>query len=175
MPVLVKGPEIKLVETTLKDVFTAIEQNGLDHVRGEWINFNEDGKPVGACVLGQATINLNVIPFSLIDDEDFSRVLFDGVDDAYFESKEFDEYMYNTDAHSLLTQLNTFKIPQDSPWVYGEGYLGEVIIYWNDKREYDMLGGYTLKTYGEVVEMCREVMTPFFDEKITLMAYVYSN
>jgi len=49
----------------LSDVIDAIEKNGLPKKVGGYYDIDHSGKPIAACAMGQAAINLKVNPFSL--------------------------------------------------------------------------------------------------------------
>lgn len=53
------GEPMNFVEFTLGDVFDAIENNGLKQITGEFVQYSE-GKPISACAIGQAAVNLKV-------------------------------------------------------------------------------------------------------------------
>ena len=157
---------------TVEEVFQALEKNGLEHIREEWISAAND-KVVGGCVLGQAAYNLKTPAF----DEQYDLQ---------------DEEMIGTDGN-LYDELNAFAA-LDSRW-YNEDVkqsmgnedagIAEVIVYWNDKRVKNDKGQYirpkgnswgyvyALETYAEVVEMAREVMEPYFASEIKLPHYEY--
>jgi hypothetical protein len=139
---------------TVREIFEAIKKNGFEHLREQWYSFNNDGKAIGGCVLGQAALNLNVPA-----DSDTSGDL----------------------TSNLWAQLNQFDTPEkwiDSMYPMNTRVAGKAIVYWNDHRVIDPETGanvtdadgyvWTLPTYNDVVEMAREVLEPHFDETIKL-------
>jgi hypothetical protein len=128
-----------------KAVFEAIEQNGVNHLRGDWYGtFGADGKPDQACVLGIAAMHLGVAGFGELS---------------------------KNEGANLLEQLNQFEVPEDSKWRNESSPLGNTIIHWNDLRGYGTKE-YAL-TWQEVVEMARDLLTPHFDHVFTADKYVF--
>jgi len=171
---------LDIKEVTVKEVFEAIKKNGFDHIRSNWI-ITSDGKPVGACVLGQGALNLGVAAeynyYGNINN------LVPGYSDMPWPQQEKAHTAITRTAkkHSLIAQLNKFKADKGSKWVTGEAgssRAGDLIVYWNDAREYvseDDFRDYRLKTYEEVVDMAYDILKPHFDEKLELLSVVYDN
>lgn len=139
---------------TVEEIFEALKQNGLEHIRQDWISV-KDGKVVGACALGQAAYNLNV--------------------PAYEEQVDIFGAYINANGN-IYDALNDFGLGKGSPW-FDEDFMAEdfsvadTIIFWNDRKS--SAGTYTLKTYAEVVNMAREVLEPYFKETVELPHYEY--
>jgi hypothetical protein len=133
-------------------VFEAIEQNGVEHLRGDWYGtFGEDGKPDQACVLGIAAFNLGIAGHAQLG---------------------------KNEGANLLEQLNTLEVPGTSRW-YSDAALGDTLIYWNDMAsrshvEYTANNGWAL-SWNEVVEMARDLLTPYFDHVFTADKYVFES
>lgn len=170
---------VSLKTFTVKEVYDALAANGFEHLRGKWIDVDSQGKPVGGCVLGQTAVNLGVFAES----EQFSDALYDvyitqripddddeedyrSVDDRV--DADMETYSHNT----LEVQLNRFLVPDDSPWNYGAGEAGSVIIHWNDQPSDDGKG-YALATYEAVTEMAYDILSPLFDETVTIAVQEY--
>jgi len=159
---------------TVEEIFEALKKNGLTHLRGQWISA-PDQKVVGACVLGQAAYNLGVPA------------------NGDYEPKQ--------GYGNLYEELVNFEVTE-SPWLNEEFYKGssywdssidapfegaeesnvaDLIIFWNDRREYKVgdngmfiaTGEWKLKTYDDVVNMAREIMEPFFSNEVKLPHYDY--
>jgi hypothetical protein len=132
-----------------KAVFDAIEKNGIEHVRSNWYGELDDkGQPLAGCVLGIGAFNLGIAA-----NPDYSK----------------------NSGHNLEDQLNRFNIPTDSKWytpAIGSRNLGQAIIYWNDLRGDNTADGYEL-TWPQVVEMARDLLTPYFNEVFTADQYVF--
>lgn len=65
----------------VSQVFDAMEKNGLPQCTGDFVRYGNDGKPVMACALGQAALNLEVDAESLYDSlNDLHPALFIGDD-----------------------------------------------------------------------------------------------
>lgn len=159
----------KLVEKqiTIREVYEGIEKNGFELAREEWFSYGS------ACVLGQAAINCNVVS----DASQLPLVYEDG------------KLLGLNDPKNLYDQLNQYEIEPDSPWIFNDGLnhhrqLGIVITGWNDKYEiiedrdedgyaYDAHLEYVLPTYDAVRRMAEEVLTPFFDEVLTVYEWAY--
>lgn len=171
---------------TVKEVFDALVQNGFEHLRETWLNTDDQGKPTGACILGQAGLNLGVYMESgqLYDDltkfyENFYSSL--AQDDPLFEDNEdlLDAASEKWTPFSLETQLNEFDVPSTSPWSVNDLHgAGATIIHWNDKLDYDYSGDkkkmvYALPTYEDVISMARDILSPHFDKIITLAIKEY--
>jgi hypothetical protein len=153
-----KEHNIEYKEITVKEAFEAGAENGFDLLRGEWFSYEGKTYPVGGCFLGQAAINKGVVAES-------------------FALKVETGYSSMAEGLNLHDQLNRFLIPVDSKWVIPSPFnsltireLGRVITHWNDAVEGQV---YVLRTYKEIVNMAREVMTPFFDEKILVISHDY--
>jgi hypothetical protein len=138
-------------EYTVEQVFEALKQNGFEHLRENWFS-RETGKQ-GACVLGQAAINLNSVdPLLLRGDEEVEE-------DKNFISNQLDRWAYR----GRKWRWNT-------PQRLG---LAQVIIHWNDERDYSRVGDnpFALKTYEDVVQMAYDVLRPHFDKIVKLNYY----
>lgn len=131
------------VEFTVEQVFNALAQDGFEHLRGQWTAQDLNGVITGGCVLGQTAVNL-------------------GVASTYDDEENF----------NLQEQLNRFVVAPDSKWYINDSaHCGDTIIHWNDRLAFDTYGyenGYALKTYAEVIEMARDILFPYFDEKVVL-------
>lgn len=160
--------ETEYVTLRVEDVYKAIKKNGFEWVREQYEQINADGEVYAGCVLGQASFNLNVDPAN---------------DDNWY--------------HSLVGQLNTFNVSPDSRWyTEQQPQVGFTITTWNDKiihyghemddasfggclqdAEYDekhSVEGYVptewaLNTYEEVVQMCYDILSPYFNETIRVI------
>lgn len=152
------GMEIETTTKTVKEVWEALDKNGLEHVRGVWFDYM-DGKISGGCVLAQTGLNLNAVPTNESGHGNISGV------------RGFSPY-------TIAEQLDKFEAPKEGPWGQDshEG-AGGAIIYWNDKAEYDSEAKrieYVLKTYREVSKMAYEILSPYFDKTVELAVYDYS-
>jgi hypothetical protein len=136
-----------------KAVFEAIEQNGVEHLRGDWYGtFGEDGKPDQACVLGIAAFNLGIAGHAQLG---------------------------KNESANLVEQLNTLAVPTTNRWYYGATPLGDTIIHWNDLASRNHLedttnNGWAL-SWEQVVEMARDLLTPYFDHVFTADKYVFES
>lgn len=166
------------IEVDIEDVYKALKKNGFEHLRGQWFDLAGDKK--GACVLGQAAMNLGV--YAALEGASYSTQYW------YNEAIEIGHYQELRNFahdHSLAEALNEFQLenPATNPWTpicdwgMDEYRIGSVIIYWNDLVERDPDGnfvGYELKTYAEVAEMAYDVLKPFFGQKITVATFDYN-
>lgn len=156
---------------TIKEIFEAIEHNGFKHLREEWVSYNAKNKAVGACVLGQAALNLGAITNS-------------EADETYNIYTDYSDDYDQPEIKTLLEQLNQFDTPEK--WSDGDEEIdkaGNAIVYWNDKHVTDEDGNskltpsgkpiYELKKYEDVVKMAREILEPYFDKTIELTHYEY--
>lgn len=62
------------INTTIGAILDALVENGFEHIRGTWFKYGEDAENgekliIGACVLGQAALNLSA------NDDSIQRVL----------------------------------------------------------------------------------------------------
>lgn len=134
---------------TIKQIYDALAKNGFQHLRGKWTSQDINGVTVGACVLGQAALNLGVVDHSAYDEED-----------------------------TLVAVLNQFDVDPDSKWFnYDQDGVGSTIVYWNDLEEIDQDDnplGYTLKTYPEVVAMAYDLLSPIFDQTVSIATKEWS-
>jgi hypothetical protein len=140
---------------TIKEIWEALQKNGLQHLREEWFSSDYDGEVIGGCAIGQAAYNLG-IPAS-------------------------EEHNSQT---NLASQLDYFEVPSSSKWhVPGSNGAGSTIVHWNDKRTESEDGepvlnedgniSYVLETYAEIVQMAYEVLQPHFEGTIELPHYNY--
>lgn len=166
-------PALTLKEITVREVYEALEKNGLDWIRGRWFENgldSDDGviKPVGACIMGQGAVNLGVIG-SLDDDNHPLNNLYNYIEQ--FDVGYVDDKVDTLIFYSLENQLNRFTVPVDNPYhlSYIAG-LAETIIAWNDLQSgvYDY--PYQITTYEEMLNIAKNLMEPFFDEKIHVLA-----
>jgi hypothetical protein len=160
-----KEHNIEYKEITVKEAFEAGTENGFELLRGSWITYNGKTYPVAACFLGQVAINK-------------------GIAAETFTVQSVIDHRFPIERHNLYDQLNQFVIPEDSKWVIPSlvpsmpplpriaRELGRVITHWNDDRD-DETGYYFLETYQDIVDMAREVMTPFFEEKLFVISHDY--
>lgn len=154
--------EVKIV--TVKEVFESIKENGFEHLRGSWYDTGIDGKIKGGCVIMQGGLNLNIIASG----EDVIRI----APSANYRLTDM------LGQHSLQQQLNTIPAPRDGKWYNLETGAGSTIIHWNDLIKYDEEEnkiGFVLETYEEVVDMARDVLEPYFDRELTILAYEYDS
>jgi hypothetical protein len=136
---------------TIREVYEAAKKNGFELARDDWFSISYGGYKA-ACILGQASINLGVVPYA---GEEYNAVI-----------------DIKTLSHTLIGELNKFRIPLESKWYMPDETrgVGTLITLWNDKGEYNENNGYQydLPTYDDVAQMVYEVLEPFFDEEITL-------
>ena len=188
----------KVYKVPVSKVYEALkEEHGhVELIREEWFSYGnsergDSGVVVGACILGQGSINMGIANDSTI-----------GINIPLVKS-EF---------ASLYNQLNRFKVPVNSKWYMGDGStVGETIVKWNDKRsesctfkrhgpernlthneiDWDALNqsinkddwaylddqaefcefGYELPTYDDVLDMAHDLLQPYFHETVFLTAY----
>jgi hypothetical protein len=144
------------ITVSVKDIYEAIEKNGFDHLRQEWLAVDWETKKISACVLGQAAINLGIIP-KLSGNTDDSNIS-DTLDNDFAE------------------ELDGLGYVDSNRWRYESGLNtpGRTIIYWNDKLidDKDPGKGYFLPTYEDVVAMAYDVLSPYFDRDITLSTFI---
>lgn len=168
-------PPFKYVEKTVKEVYEAIEKNGLDHARGTW--YTEGWK--GACVLGQGAFNLGVLSTG-----DFTNYILDDINTAEYGG--WGVVSQKLARFTLEAQLNRFEVPADSPWHKAGNYkAGATIIGWNDEYAKEKDGSYildedgnytyALATYADVAKMAYDILSPYFDEVVTLVEFDYVN
>jgi hypothetical protein len=193
----INGLELRTKTFLVKEIYDALDKNGFEHLRGTWFEGWNDGKPVGACVLGQAALNLNVVAdygdnHEVHDDDPFDNLLkrvvkypvladFVDVDDFYAEEDRVESLLGHignqAENYSLLTQLDKFNVPADSKWLRDDlTGVGSTIIHWNDSYDlkqnkitwkYEFV--YKLPTYEDVAKMAFELMEPYFDQTVELM------
>lgn len=125
---------------TVKQVYDALAKDGFEHLRAQWTAQDIHGVITGACVLGQAAINLGVVPSD--DDSEFS----------------------------LLYQLNKFDVEPNSKWDTGDKAGSTIVLWNDKRSydRTGATIGYWLNTYKEVTAMAYDVLSPHFDKTITL-------
>jgi hypothetical protein len=153
-------------QITGESVYRAIEADGIPLIRQQWFTFDDDGKPVGACLLGTAALNLHVA-----GNEDYSV----------------------NDNDSLLNQLNAHNVSEYSPWYDPSNgiRLGNTIINWFDKTDRDQernsvyLSGiatathgrdgypYVLQTHEEIMAMVKDILTPVWNTTFVVDSYEF--
>lgn len=191
---------LKLKEITGREIFEAIEKNGIRVIRDNWIE--DKGDNIGACILGIAALNLGVTAAST-----------SGLNSSYPSDI--------IEGHSLEDQLNRFTIHSDNPWYSHPGEevgraiwsrFDEVVDYesiipehpdyirgeynedtdeveddnyteiWekiNESLDPTQLGpsSYTDEFYKlswkDAVKMSREILEPLFDEKFQVAVEDY--
>lgn len=126
------------MDITVRDVYNALKQNGFEHIRRDWTRADIEGVITGACVLGQAALNLGV------DANTYSGNLVSALN--AFEVSTHNKWAFNKEE------------------TYG---VGDTIINWNDKQDENGLY-WVLPTYADVVKMAYAVMRPHFDKPIHL-------
>jgi hypothetical protein len=167
---------MKTKEFTGREIYDAIEKNGLEELRGDWLNVDYKGNITAGCILTQGAWNLNVVPAE--EDKIFNLKI--------YHDKEIDEDALNTE-FTLSRQLNL--VPplsvkySKNPEYPNEVFSGvsEAITTWYDHHTYktvtlnDGFGDYeeeveeyTLPTYQDALEMAKELLEPYFDRKFTL-------
>jgi hypothetical protein len=106
---------IIIKDTTGREIFEAIKQNGFKVVREAWIT--GQGPDVSACLLGMAGLNLGVVASNTFDDSALGG-----------------KYGYDNfpSQYSLINQLNTVKMPK--PNRFGTTNVGDHIITEFDTR-----------------------------------------
>lgn len=177
--------EFKVVKFDIEDVYEAIKKNGLNHLRQSWIMVDKNSKPIGACVLGQAAINLNVVPSENEDAYDFKlRKLFEkyrGEDHTSWENpaRILNVFANLSGRYSLISQLNRFSVGKRNPRFHDESSkVGDTIVYWNDAIKLDDGGFgvyYLVETYEELVEIAYDLLKPHFGKKVKLLTLVYDD
>ena len=164
---------------TVKEVFEAIKKNGFEHLRDEWTSYGYNGKPVGACVLGQGALNLNVPPSNDNDvhDSPFIEDLLSNATDYDEQEKIANVYDELETKYNVVTQLDRFQVKETSKWYQvGRSTCGHAIVHWNDAVDYeDNDRHYVLETYEEVVDMVFDVLKPHMAKKVRLVSRVYDN
>jgi hypothetical protein len=162
----------RVKEFTVQDVIDAIAADGLDHLRGQWINAY-DGKIHGGCVLAQGAFNLSVVPT-----EDRGTLPQEVMKSSGLKTN-FGYHATKPIQNSLIKQLNRFKVRADSKWlstdVSDKPKCGDTIVYWNDKKSYNLRGEveYNLPTYEEVAQMVKDVLEPHKDKVVRLRVVDY--
>lgn len=175
-------PEIVYREYDVEDIYKAIEKNGFEHLRGAWVSPGVNNGKAGGCAIGQAALNLNVATNydHFENGEAYSNSVFDDVDDV----TDFDDYDAAWREFTLYEQL--YALPYDGEWYEKIVEIGigipsatcaSTIIWWNDAVENggtkENKDNYRLKTYQEVSDMCRDVLSPHFGTKIKVIEYDY--
>jgi hypothetical protein len=164
---------VRLKTLTVEDVFRGAEKNGFEHLREVWLSYKDaDGStaryPTGGCILGQAALNNEIV--GDLGDVLLSELINLMGTDLYTDVES------SLRPYSLIGQLDRFEISVDSRWKIPDRsdgrLLGTVIMFWNDEMN-EYADEYVLPTYADVVNMAREVMTPFFSETLRVMEYDY--
>jgi hypothetical protein len=157
-------------KVTIAEVIEAIEKNGFELLRMQWVGTGPYGEVNGGCVLGQGAVNLKVVP----TDDFVDRVIenwFEG-DPSRGDEHDFDSLRYFLKDYTLDAQLDKIPAPKNRWSVDIEGSSASVIIHWNDAKIGDRsYGDYALKTQEEVTAMAKEVLEPNKDKVIELLAY----
>lgn len=169
---------------TVREVFEAIKENGFEHLRREWLQTSSDGKVIAGCVLGQAGVNLGVLPSVDLVDRDYPQENFPQIEVHFpvepdYEAADEAWNKYNLEErehfkalsrlqefiqeHSLEEQLNNI----------GESALGQDVIYLNDAMERNPKTGRNEFVYSwdKVVIESKNLLQPHFDKKITLIEW----
>jgi len=185
--ILKDGTVVEFGKYTVEEVFNALAENGFEHLRSQWMNFNESDYnqlvPItGACVLGQAALNLNVIAVNEPDEANVAPYPVETFIEYDWLDSEFEDYRavldpYTQNLMTIEAQLNRFTTDDyESKWYLGaDTGVASTVIYWNDKQEDYETQEYALKTYQEVVNMAYDVMKPFFHEIVYLAPAVYNS
>lgn len=150
-------------EVTVREVFEALEKNGLKHLRSNWLKTNK-GLIVGGCALGQAGYNLGVAShfnwgFRFSGKErDFT------LDSALNDLGHVEDHIYDDDGGIV--------VHRSTP-------LGSAIVSVNDANEGILMsnGKYRRRykhSYDEVVKFARTILEPYFDKTIKVEAMDYS-
>jgi hypothetical protein len=165
------------VTRTIKQIYEALAQNGFEHLRGEWFDGLKGKK--GGCVLAQTAMNLGVFAYnpydSYNDGYDSNTTPYHG-----WASKYYSEYLEDfkngaPEVKNLQSVLDEFDVDPESQWFIGNK-AGYTIIHWNDARDYNEKNldyQYRLKTYQEVAQMARDILEPYFDQKVQLTTFDY--
>lgn len=155
---------LPLKTVTVKEVFEAIEKNGFEHLRREWLTRDKNGKIIAGCVLGQAAVNLKTLPAG----ELFELYMVDrGKDGLLVDDESYEELRKLAIKHSLSHQLNQISTNE---WTLG---LGSSIISINDAGEY--VGDGLMRrfkyiyTWEEIVNLTKNMLIPYFDQEVTLL------
>lgn len=140
---------------TGKDIYEAIEKNGFKVIRESWITLDEEGKIAGACLLGQAAINLGVKANA------GGVSLFDALNSVVLPENH-PWYDASFDAFGEDIQVSNS--------------LGDVIIRnfdaYNDNWE-DEDSPYKF-SWEESLAMAKSVLTPYWEHKFTVQTYEWS-
>lgn len=166
--------KVQMKDFKVSEIVDAIAENGVDHLREEWLAVY-DGKISGGCVLGQGAFNLGVLPYA------------GAVNDFAINAPD-------SSNPGLLDVLDQFGTP--TKWVDPNysvtRHCGNAITHWNDKYTYEYPDGmsedqaynlgledegtivWALPTYESVVEMVREVLAPYMDEVVSLPVVDYT-
>jgi len=165
--------EASLTKLTVREVYEALKENGFTHLRGEWLlqdySSKAKGKIVGACILGQAALNLNLLPEWDIETEAKEVPVLTHI---YRTSNNSDVLIERLNEYTLSHQLNRFGVPPDSKW-HTFGNCAQTIIHWNDKG--DENGNYALPTYKDVLDMAYDVLKPHFKKVIYVISAEYDS
>lgn len=158
-----------VLKLTVEEVFNALKKNGFRHLREEWLD-SKNGKYTAGCILGQAALNLQIVPAAdwiEIDDsdqqfsDDLSTKLY-----AYTLEGQLDRWAYTN---------KKWRVPNNDESTR-QG-LATTIIHWNDYEAYDpkaMASVYVLKTYADVVNMAYDVLKPHFAKTILVMPHEFA-
>lgn len=179
--------EYETREFIVQEVIDAIKVDGLEHLRGQWIDAYA-GKLYGGCVLGQGAINLGVLPdINVLPAGLYSKQSGNGL---VYQLNQFRNVSPKWSTHPpngpMIVVDADFPDEKEPAFYYGaEGNTinpetlrscGDAIITWNDleKIPYDGDSEYALATYEEVAQMAADILAPYANEKITLTVIDYS-
>lgn len=185
------GIELPIKTFTVREVYDALAKNGFEHLRENWFDGWNNGKPVGACVLGQGALNLGVLADNEGDkrwldlykklDAQFQEVETPSDDEpedgdawsewnklwnAYNDAEEFLTEGYVE--YSLVCQLDNYR-NKNTKWNDGPSYsngVGSTIIHWNDKYDNE----YEYDDNGHIVSS-KQVYALRTYEDVKKMAY----
>lgn len=159
---------------TVDKVLEAIEKNGFKHLRESWLDFDANGNVIAGCVLGQAAVNLGILP--VMPSYDAFEKHFPKV---YSLDRKYEIKMNSWQSaigeslpnglvefvieHSLRNQLDRVGSPKE--------LLGSQLIDYNDAYDYD--DGIRKFTYSwkEVLMFARKILTPHLDKTVTLIEW----
>jgi hypothetical protein len=161
---------MKVITKTVRELFEAIQVNGLEQIRGNWLNTDSKGNIVAGCLLTQGAFNLKVVPTTEVVNSD---AIVD--DDFYWEE----------DDRTVFKQLNRLPVNPESPYSKYPSYdrlghpfredilthwgTGDAIISWYDAID-PTLTKYLLPTYEDALNMARSLLEPYFDKELKLLS-----
>jgi hypothetical protein len=144
---------------TGESVYQAILANGVPLIRGRWFDTDVSGKPVGACLIGMAALNLHVAANS--------------------------DFATNT-GDSLVDQLDRFALPETNKWYddNSDNLIGSAMVNYYDAYATDPNtgrvaledDGYTYKWKvpdDEIPQFLREILEPVWNETFTVDSYEF--